>query len=231
LVFTWQGGAFRPGSVSFNTGGSLSGGQWVFDNGRGFYHQGPNVVSSGDLLISDGGILARGMTTRFYEASGILYIPIPQVPGGAQGVYAPPYRTKSTGDPRAVHMPFTAPQTGVVEVHLSVAVRAYSRPVYVSFEVRDMVTDTAFLVSDDRHGCINNGARSAGEQTDVDEVRTGSFTTLSGMVPGRSYEVRIHTRAADTGAGDVGKTWTQASGCRVLIRPVMTSYAEAWING
>ena len=231
LQFTWQGGAYRPGSLAFNNGGSLSGAQLVFNNGRGFYSSGGNVVSSGDLLVSDGGILARGMTTIFYEASGILYIPIPQVPGGPEGAYAPPNRTASATDVRSVHMPFVGPPTGVVEVHLSTNLRSYSRPVYVSFEVRDMAANSVFLAAADRHGCMNNGARSAGEQTDIDQVRTGSFTTLSGLVPGRQYEIRIQTRAADTGAGDVGKKWARADGCRVLIRPVMTAYAEAWVHG
>lgn len=228
LVFTRQGGAYRPGGLVFNTGGGLTGKKWLFDSKEGIYAQGSNIVSSGDLLISDGGILARGMTTRLYEVSGVMYIPIPQDPGGPQGVYAPP-KVSAGGATRNAHMPFQGPPTGIVEVHLSVAVRAYSRPVYVSYQVVDMVTGSLVVDAQDRHGVINNGARSAEEQTDVDEVRVNSFAVWRSLVPGRNYEIRIQTRAADTGKGDVGKAWTQANGCRVLIRPVMTAYTEAWV--
>lgn len=228
---TGLGGSYRPDGLSFSGGGGMSGGQVTLNNNQRIYANGAGIGISGQVTNFEGGILVNGMASQLYHVSGTMFIPIPQKPGGPQGSYEPPCRTTSKTNRRDVRMGFDGPTTGRVKISWSVEIRAYSRPVYVSFGIQDMATGGWVVSPSDDHACVNNGARAAGEQSDVDHVTTASFAVVGGLVPGRPYNLVVFTRAADTGAGDVGKTWTQANNARFMIEPVLTSFGFGVVSG
>jgi hypothetical protein len=229
LVFH-AGGEYRPNGLVFKDGGGLSPTTLTLEGGS-ITSKNKNLVVDTALAEFSGGMIARGMKTWLYNVGGTLFIPVPPYnPGGhtaaAEGRYASPSdrENSNVNYRRKIVMDFVGPATGAVEIQLSVEIRSFSRPTWVSYEIFEKATPTnVILAANDRHGCVNNGARAVAEQTDVDQVRSANFHVVGGLTPGREYQLRVVCRAADPGYSERNLRWIQASGCRVIIKPLMTS--------
>jgi hypothetical protein len=230
LRFTIHGGSYTPGGISLAGGGGMAPGEVFFNNNQRIRAIGPNLQATGPLFHAEGGIIAQGMQAYLYHVTGLMYVYAPPT-GSARTAYEAPCRTKNRSDRRAVHMGFHAPITGGVEIHLSAELRSHSRPMWLSYMVVDTATGGQVVQPSDHHGVMNNGARSAKEQTDVDQGRFANFAVWTGLVPGRLYELRIVTSAADRGAGDPSGEWLQAQDARVLIKPLLSGVQSGVISG
>jgi hypothetical protein len=229
LVFH-AGGEYRPGGLVLKGGGLFDGSQLTFVNNRRIYSRGQNLVVDAPLTEFEGGYTALGMHTYMYTVSGTMFIPVPPYsPSGhtaaAEGKYAAPQSRENGASAytRKIHLPFEGPSTGAVEIFTSVEVRSFSRPTWVSYEIRDVTassTGVIVLRADDAHSAMNNGARAQPE--DIDQVRVTNFNVVSGLTPGRKYELRVLCRAADPGYTDRNFRWILANRYRALIRPLTT---------
>lgn len=169
-----------------------------------------------------------GYTTQLYRITDKLWVHVPSQPAHGVNVtvgdWDIPYSASTGTGKRDLRLDFVAPASGTVKVDLTCVIFAMSRPVWLTFAVYDKTSGAQVTAPSDIWSVMHNGASA--QQTDISEVRVANFTFLTGLTPGKTYQLRPRTRAGSY----VDTARMSCGGVTFAIEPVITRLTSQWVT-